>query len=48
MMRHTSDFAFSEISPEVRMTLVKKFGQFPDAAHVEGNGRFEISIQNDI
>jgi hypothetical protein len=48
MMRHTSDFAFSEISPETRMTLVKRFGQFPDAAHMEGVGRFEISIQDDI
>jgi hypothetical protein len=48
MMRQTYDFDFSQISPQVRMMLARQFGQIPDAAHVAGTGRFEISIQDDI
>ncbi|MGP8271175.1 MAG: type I restriction enzyme HsdR N-terminal domain-containing protein [Terracidiphilus sp.] len=48
MTRVTSDFNFSNISPEFRNRVFRQLGQIPDTAHITGTGRFEILLQTDI
>jgi hypothetical protein len=47
-MRLIYDFSFSNISPQVQMSLARQFGQIPATGHMTGAGRFEISVQSDI